>query len=681
MSASQRVGRSQVYANPREIYKRMAVSFNGSSDQEVPGKRQISFLRAKIVQGVSLHHLLYPRIHSPEQRHRHKQHRDSPDLRIEALRLCPQTGKERRKTQMNAENRQIKRIRGLINAKLPTAMLPRTRLASTEKAVRVHVRRKSMDVREAAKDAEWTAAAKEAMNREFSRLLNLSNGLVLSIPPQSEEHYRYYVGPGNNGALVDRVMRTRRGWIRVKSIQDSDFVWSQKKEPEILQFLPTASVWTAGNIQYFPSSGFKCPVKYKEPGSGMLRSVNVSAVGYEKVLGSASFRLLSPATPYTSLRTHNKLECNYNLANKKALFLNMKQYYEAKGVDYLTQMPLTFHIINGENDPEFLKFEAAFREGERKKEQSKWSSAAFFNLWIVKPGENSNQGRDITVASMIEHVKSEIRKNVCPITGKRRSYIVQKYIETPFLYKNRKFDLRCYSLITSINGVIQGYYYPEGYIRTSCREFDLESVWDRFIHLTNDAVQKHSEDYGRFEMGNKLSYLDFQKYLELRFPAISQQFQTQVLPSIRQLVKDTMEATFLKLDPKRRNASFEVFGYDFMLDSDLKPWLIEVNTNPCLELSSAVLGRVIPSMLEGAFKIVLDSWFPETGGGQKKKAETLYENRWELLFSETVDGRVLLEELGRRGTVDLVGREDPALADMSDEEETHSDPESEDSGN
>ena len=30
------------------------------------------------------------------------------------------------------------------------------------------------------------------------------------------------------------------------------------------------------------------------------------------------------------------------------------------------------------------------------------------------------------------------------------------------------------------------------------------------------------------------------------------------------------------------NLSFELFGYDFMLDEDLNPWLIEVNTNPSI---------------------------------------------------------------------------------------------------
>lgn len=61
-------------------------------------------------------------------------------------------------------------------------------------------------------------------------------------------------------------------------------------------------------------------------------------------------------------------------------------------------------------------------------------------------------------------------------------------------------------MITSVNGMLKGYFYEDGYIRTSCKEFDLEDLSDLFVHLTNDAVQKKSEDYGKFENGNKLSY-------------------------------------------------------------------------------------------------------------------------------------------------------------------------------
>ena len=40
-----------------------------------------------------------------------------------------------------------------------------------------------------------------------------------------------------------------------------------------------------------------------------------------------------------------------------------------------------------------------------------------------------------------------------------------------------------------------------------------------------------------------------------------------------------------KLNPNKRRHCFEIFGYDYIIDSDFNVWLIEVNTNPCIETS------------------------------------------------------------------------------------------------
>ena len=39
---------------------------------------------------------------------------------------------------------------------------------------------------------------------------------------------------------------------------------------------------------------------------------------------------------------------------------------------------------------------------------------------------------------------------------------------------------------------------------------------------------------------------------------------------------------------------FKLFGLDFMIDTNFKVWLIEINTNPCLETTSPILVRLIP---------------------------------------------------------------------------------------
>lgn len=71
---------------------------------------------------------------------------------------------------------------------------------------------------------------------------------------------------------------------------------------------------------------------------------------------------------------------------------------------------------------------------------------------------------------------------------------------------------------------------------------------------------------------------------------------------MRRIATDAVKSCYHLLDPGRRPHNFEVFGMDFMIDEDFKPWLIEINTNPCLELACPLLARIIPSMLENAFK-------------------------------------------------------------------------------
>lgn len=55
----------------------------------------------------------------------------------------------------------------------------------------------------------------------------------------------------------------------------------------------------------------------------------------------------------SKVKVHNHLQCNYFLGNKKALFYSMKKYYELKLIDPFTVIPLTFHITEGLEDPEF----------------------------------------------------------------------------------------------------------------------------------------------------------------------------------------------------------------------------------------------------------------------------------------------------------------------------------------
>jgi len=51
---------------------------------------------------------------------------------------------------------------------------------------------------------------------------------------------------------------------------------------------------------------------------------------------------------------------------------------------------------------------------------------------------------------------------------------------------------------------------------------------------------------------------------------------------------------------------FEIYGYDFILDKDFEPWLLEINDNPGLCESSPLIKTLVPRMLDDAFRLTLD---------------------------------------------------------------------------
>ena len=105
---------------------------------------------------------------------------------------------------------------------------------------------------------------------------------------------------------------------------------------------------------------------------------------------------------------------------------------------------------------------------------------------------------------------------------------------------------------------------------------------------------------------------------------------------------DTIRACYKILDPNQRLHSFEIFGYDFMLDDSFKVYLIEVNTNPCLETTCPILQKVITDMVDSGLRIAIDPMFPPPNY-QKRLSLQIPITQWELCYDSKLDNKELDE--------------------------------------
>jgi hypothetical protein len=200
-------------------------------------------------------------------------------------------------------------------------------------------------------------------------------------------------------------------------------------------------------------------------------------------------------------------------------------------------------------------------------------------------------------------------KNNVDKTEQKKHYqskkiILQKYIENPLLYNGRKFDMRIWVLISYDMKV---YIFKEGHLKATSCKYSLDNK-DFFVHLTNYSVQKYGQNFQKFEVGNEISFDEFQSCL-LKDYNLNIEVRKEILDKIKNIIAISMKAVQKKININNRKGCFEIFGYDFMFDVDLNPYLIEINTNPGLEISSPLISRLVPRLIDDALRLTIDEVF------------------------------------------------------------------------
>ena len=167
----------------------------------------------------------------------------------------------------------------------------------------------------------------------------------------------------------------------------------------------------------------------------------------------------------------------------------------------------------------------------------------------------------------------------------------------------------------------------EGHLKGSSESYNLNNT-NKFIHITNHSLQKKSNKFEMYELGNEMSYQDFKNFLVSE--NISLEKFDEMINQMRLLVKISFKAVANKLLKTENVLCFEIFGYDFILDNEFKLWILEINNNPGLGISSPLIKKLIPRMLDDAFRLTIDKVFNTTSSNECINVDGSYKSKYKL---------------------------------------------------
>ncbi|XP_017779155.1 PREDICTED: tubulin polyglutamylase TTLL4-like isoform X2 [Nicrophorus vespilloides] len=311
-------------------------------------------------------------------------------------------------------------------------------------------------------------------------------------------------------------------------------------------------------------------------GFRLVRKSNEWLGTWGKHMKSPMFRTLK------SSQKLNHFAGTFQLGRKDRLWRNLHRLMLTHGGKEFGIIPQTYVLPH---DLRHLKQQWEFKDGSGGEK------------WIIKPPASA-RGVGIKVINKWSQLP------------KASSLIVQRYIADPYLINGSKFDLRLYVLATSFNP-LRIYLYPEGLVRFASVKYsdDDKDLKDRYMHLTNYSINKLSSQYTANEdanscQGHKWTLSKLWEYMEIKG------IDTKELwTNLKHLVIKTMisgESPITQLcgeNVQSRYNCYELFGVDVLLDSRLKPWLLEVNISPSLHSTSPLDLHVKGPLVQTLFNL------------------------------------------------------------------------------
>ncbi|CAD8150476.1 unnamed protein product [Paramecium pentaurelia] len=434
-------------------------------------------------------------------------------------------------------------------------------------------------------------------------IFQLQCNYLIYVKQSQVRQQTYFIEEINlNEQIITQLMKKRWWWCESpEKSDDVQFYWSLKLNSQILQKQKTHILFDITK----------------------KRVVNPIIINnHEEFLKFSQESKLTIIQQNCRIHNHIDLYQIFNL--KKNLIKCIYTFQTLTNEELQQYFPYTINVANLQ-DPQFNIYQIKYKLTN--------------SLWLVKPGEQNNNNNQIKICQNTKQVSDFIISELKNSNRRSDTFIIQQYIK-PFLYQKRKFDIYAYILITSINGIVRVYFYDEVIGRTSSKEYSDNDL-DPLTHFTNSQIQKESKSFSLYESGNKLSFYKLQEY----FNQFKINFKEIIIPKLKMIATNLFKSIFTQMI--LRDFNFEIIGLNFILDTALKPWLIDTNLNPSFIPDCPYHQKFLTQLLDSVFQHTLDLLYPPPLNWPLNKKQLIenfnIQDRFSVIFDSRFDSEILLE--------------------------------------
>lgn len=178
--------------------------------------------------------------------------------------------------------------------------------------------------------------------------------------------------------------------------------------------------------------------------------------------------------------------------------------------------------------------------------------------------------------------------------------VVQRYIRRPLLVHGLKHDLRLYLLIASVDPLV-AFLNEEGLARFCTDKYEIPTQQNKSkvssAHLTNYSLNKnnpnfiHTDELTEVNKGTKQTLSSYWKALEAEGLDVDQikadikHLNQELLKALKPYLQYFEKCTFPGME---HGKYFHIIGVDIILDERCRPWVLEINASPSMNIDSTI---------------------------------------------------------------------------------------------